>query len=119
MASARSDQKSRPRGVAQPSLICATTSLSRGPSLAAPQDFRDRQSSISNCKGTFELNDALRHWHRSIKPADSAILATAFVPPDRPFDLAAHKHRAHIARIGGPGGHLSRVPNDLVHFMCK
>jgi hypothetical protein len=46
-------------------------------------------------------------------------LATAFVPPDRPFDLAAYKHRAHLARIGGPGGHLSRVPNDLVHFMCK
>src|ERR1700689_3758313 len=43
MASARSDQKSRPRGgaqgAAQPLLICAPTSLSRGPSLAAPQDL--------------------------------------------------------------------------------
>src|ERR1700684_704352 len=43
MASARSSRKSRPRGdaqvAAQSLLICPTTSLSRGPSLAAPQDF--------------------------------------------------------------------------------
>src|ERR1700730_10427801 len=43
---------------------------------------RSTKSSISNCKGTFELNDALRHWHRSIKPMPSG-----FVPADRPLIL--------------------------------
>src|ERR1700694_6182815 len=37
---------------------------------------RSTKSSISNRKDTFELNDALRHWHRSIVPPIATELRT-------------------------------------------
>src|ERR1700722_7188768 len=70
MATARSDQKSRPRGGAQGAaqclLICATTSFSRGPSLAARQDFarivRQFSPSLKGRASPHSLRPNLEHF---------------------------------------------------------
>src|ERR1700684_2081927 len=103
MASARSDQKNRPhggaQGAAQSLLICATTSLSRGPSLAAPPRFARLCVDFRHHSRAETAPNRQRQVVETQRKGQLYVAITTFVSLDKVFQVERHVAHLKIAAV--------------------